>query len=169
MTRTTRNGSRRGERTWNLTGAEVPDWKLESGVWLCSTSLTPRGGGSYIPGFMCWSLKNWRTTRFDHRGQGPTGSGFGTDEHSNEAVRVAEPALKSEAGPATSWPSSTDTPAQPTQAKPFKRTGTNSRKLDGCFSASERTPAKAEETAQDHVAELIGEKVVKGDREVGEG
>ena len=42
--------------------AEVPDWKLESK----SSALfffDPEGWRFYIPAFMCWSLKNWRTTK----------------------------------------------------------------------------------------------------------
>ena len=41
--------------------AEVPDWKLESGFSPLHF-LDAEGWRFYIPAFMCWSLKNWRTT-----------------------------------------------------------------------------------------------------------
>jgi hypothetical protein len=41
--------------------SEVPDWKLETGSSTLSF-LDAEGWRFYIPAFMCWSLKNWRTT-----------------------------------------------------------------------------------------------------------
>ncbi len=41
--------------------SEVPDWKIESG----SSTLyffDPEGWRFYIPAFMCWTLRNWRTS-----------------------------------------------------------------------------------------------------------
>lgn len=42
--------------------SEVPDWKLESGFATLSF-LDPEGWRFYIAAFMCWSLRNWRTTK----------------------------------------------------------------------------------------------------------
>jgi hypothetical protein len=40
---------------------EVPDWKLEW-RWSVLSFLKPESWRFYIPAFMCWSLKNWRTS-----------------------------------------------------------------------------------------------------------
>ena len=40
---------------------KVPDWKIESGASTLSF-FDPEGWRFYIPAFMCWTLRNWRTS-----------------------------------------------------------------------------------------------------------
>jgi hypothetical protein len=50
-----------GEKDPETDWSEVPDWKLERGFsTLCFFDV--EGWRFYLPSFMCWSLRNWRTT-----------------------------------------------------------------------------------------------------------
>lgn len=50
-------GKKDPETNWS----EVPDWKLEEGFSTLSF-FDPKGWRFHLPAFMCWSLRNWRTT-----------------------------------------------------------------------------------------------------------
>ena len=52
-----------GEKDPETDWSEVPDWKLEQGFsTLCFFDV--EGWRFYLPAFLCWSLRNWRTTDF---------------------------------------------------------------------------------------------------------
>ncbi len=50
-----------GEKDPESHWSEVPDWKLESGFSTLSF-FDVEGWRFYLPAFLCWSLRNWRTT-----------------------------------------------------------------------------------------------------------
>lgn len=51
-----------GEQDTELDWAVVPDWKLERGFGTF-TFFDVEGWRFYLPAFLCWSLRNWRTAR----------------------------------------------------------------------------------------------------------
>jgi hypothetical protein len=51
-------GAKDPESDW----VEVPDWKLEQGASTL-TFFDVEGWRFYLPAFLCWSLRNWRTAK----------------------------------------------------------------------------------------------------------
>ncbi|WP_165246939.1 DUF6714 family protein [Paludisphaera soli] len=51
-------GAKDPESDWT----EVPDWKLEQGASTL-TFFDLEGWRFYLPAFLCWSLRNWRTAK----------------------------------------------------------------------------------------------------------